>query len=77
MMSPGAARWPREKPSSSGAASEKAAELQQPKKKCKRGQQRKALGFSVEHLAKFGLKVDSRDGSSSSDASVCSAARIN
>jgi hypothetical protein len=60
----GAARRPREEPSSSGAASEKGAELQPPKKKCRRSQRRKALGFRVGYLTKYGLRIDSCDASS-------------
>jgi hypothetical protein len=41
-----------------------------PKKKCTRRQQRKALGFLGEYLAKFGLQVDSRDESSGAVAFV-------
>jgi hypothetical protein len=54
----------REEPSSSGAASEKGAELQPPKKKCRRSQRRKALGFRVGYLTKYGLRMDSCDASS-------------
>jgi hypothetical protein len=64
------ARRPRKDLGSSGAASEKVTELQPLKKKSKRSQQRKAQGFSVEYLAKFGLKVASRDASSGAIASV-------
>jgi hypothetical protein len=64
------ARRPREDPGSSGAASEKVAELQPLKKRSKRSQQRKAQGFSVEYLANFGLQVASRDVSSGAIASV-------
>jgi hypothetical protein len=66
----GKARRLREEPSSFGAASEKAAELQPPKKKCKRSQWRKDLGCRIGYLAKYGLQVDSRDASSGAVAFV-------
>jgi hypothetical protein len=66
----GGSRRPQEDPIPSEAASEKEAELQPPKKKCKRSQQRKVLVFRVEYLAKFRLQVDSRDASSGAVASV-------
>jgi hypothetical protein len=66
----GAAPLTREEPSLSEVVSDRTAELQPPKKKGKRSQQRKALAFMVEYLAKFGLQVGSRNASSGAVASV-------